>query len=65
VVGDALTLTEVAEMLRLRTKTVADYARRRELAGRRIGRRWLFAQEAFAPSWKGCRSGSSSVSHED
>jgi len=41
-----LTLTEVAEILGLRIKTVAEYARRGELVGRRIGRRWIFAEEA-------------------
>jgi len=44
--GRQLTLAEVAETLRLRTKTVAQCARRGELVGRRIGRRWIFAQEA-------------------
>jgi len=42
-----MTLTEVAEMLRLRTKTVAQYARRGELAGRQIGRRWVFQRAAL------------------
>jgi excisionase family DNA binding protein len=46
VVGRQLTLTDVAEVLRLRTKTFARYAKRGELVGRRIGRRWVFTQAA-------------------
>ena len=37
-----LTLCEVAELLRLSTRTVRGYVRRGEINGRLIGRRWRF-----------------------
>src|SRR5207245_1974783 len=52
-----LTVIEVAEILGARPKTVCNYARRGELVGRRIGRRWIFTQAALAavlevmPEW--------------
>ena len=53
-----LTLDEAAEILRLRRRTVAGYARRGELKGRLIGRRWRFRRQAIdafydrAPEWR-------------
>jgi len=40
-----LTLREVAELLRLHPRTVREFVRRGELAGRIIGRRWRFRRE--------------------
>lgn len=37
-----LTLREAAEVLRLSTRTVREYLRRREIEGRIIGGRWRF-----------------------
>ena len=41
-----LTLTEVAQLVRLHPKAVVEYVRRGELAGQQIGRRWTFSQAA-------------------
>ena len=42
-IGDhLLTLREAAEVLRLSTRTVREYAQRGEIEGRIIGRRWRF-----------------------
>ena len=40
-----LTRDEVADLLRLSSRTVAEYVRRGELRGRLIGRRWRFRHE--------------------
>lgn len=40
-----LTRDEVADLLRLSPRTVAEYVRRGELRGRLIGRRWRFRHE--------------------
>ena len=40
-----LTRDEVAELLRLSPRTVAEYVRRGELRGRLVGRRWRFRHE--------------------
>jgi len=37
-----LTLAEAAEVLRLSTRTVREYVRRREIRGKIIGKRWRF-----------------------
>jgi excisionase family DNA binding protein len=37
-----LTLSEAAEVLRLSTRTVREYVKRREIRGRLIGKRWRF-----------------------
>lgn len=37
-----LTLREAAEVLRLSTRTVREYVKRREIKGKIIGRRWRF-----------------------
>lgn len=58
-VGQALlTINEAAAILRLHPRTVREYARRGELAGRLIGRRWRFKRkdidafvEAAPSSW--------------
>jgi excisionase family DNA binding protein len=54
-----LTLKEAAEVLRLHPRTVREYVRRGELAGRVIGGRWRFRRkdlDAFfdsaAPQWQ-------------
>jgi excisionase family DNA binding protein len=44
--SEALTLTQVAKILNLETKTVVAYVRRGELVGQQIGRRWTFSQAA-------------------
>jgi excisionase family DNA binding protein len=44
--SEALTLTQVAKILNLETKTVVAYVRRGELVGQQIGRRWMFSQAA-------------------
>jgi excisionase family DNA binding protein len=42
-IGDRLlTLSEAAEVLRLSTRTVREYVKRREISGKIIGRRWRF-----------------------
>jgi excisionase family DNA binding protein len=42
-IGDRLlTLSEAAEVLRLSTRTVREYIRRREIRGKIIGKRWRF-----------------------
>ena len=53
-----LTLREVAEVLRLSTRTVREYVHRGEIEGRIIGGRWRFRRadlDAFfanaPPSW--------------
>lgn len=43
-----LTRDEVADLLRLSSRTVAEYVRRGELRGRLIGRRWRFREEDVA-----------------
>lgn len=40
-----LTIREAAEILRVHTRTVREYIRRRELQGRLIGRRWRFRRK--------------------
>jgi excisionase family DNA binding protein len=40
-----LTLKEAAEVLRLHPRTVREYVRRGELAGRLIGGRWRFRRQ--------------------
>ena len=40
-----LTRDEVAGILRLSSRTVAEYVRRGELRGRLVGRRWRFRHE--------------------
>lgn len=40
-----LTRDEVAGILRLSSRTVAEYVRRGELRGRLVGRRWRFCAE--------------------
>jgi len=37
-----LTLREAAEVLRLSTRTVREYVKRREIRGKLIGKRWRF-----------------------
>jgi excisionase family DNA binding protein len=37
-----LTLREAAEVLRLSTRTVREYVKRREIKGKIIGKRWRF-----------------------
>jgi excisionase family DNA binding protein len=37
-----LTLREAAEVLRLSTRTVREYVKRREIRGKIIGKRWRF-----------------------
>jgi excisionase family DNA binding protein len=37
-----LTLREAAEVLRLSTRTVREYVKRREIKGKLIGNRWRF-----------------------
>jgi excisionase family DNA binding protein len=42
-IGDRLlTLREAAEVLRLSTRTVREYVKRREIKGKLIGNRWRF-----------------------
>jgi excisionase family DNA binding protein len=42
-IGDRLlTLSEAAEVLRLSTRTVREYVKRREIRGKIIGKRWRF-----------------------
>lgn len=40
-----LTLGEAAEVLRLSTRTVREYVKRREIRGKIIGKRWRFRRE--------------------
>jgi excisionase family DNA binding protein len=40
-----LTLREAAEVLRLSTRTVREYVKRREIRGKLIGKRWRFRRE--------------------
>jgi len=39
-----LTLAEAAEVLRLSTRTVREYVKRREIKGKLIGKRWRFGR---------------------
>jgi excisionase family DNA binding protein len=45
---DALSTTEVAELLGIPRSTVHELARRGDLPARRVGRRWLFLPDRIA-----------------
>jgi excisionase family DNA binding protein len=50
-IGDRLlTLHEAADVLRLSTRTVREYAQRGEIEGRIIGGRWRFRLQTWTPS---------------
>jgi len=49
-----LTLAEVADVLRLNVRTVRELVRRRELAGRLVGRRWRFRREDVDAFFDAC-----------
>ena len=44
--AEVLTLEQLAELLQLDEKTVAQLARRGEIPGRKLGREWRFSREA-------------------
>ena len=58
IVGDLLTLAQVAEIMCIRPRAVVDYVNRGELRGDRVGRSWWFTQDAIdsffeePPAWR-------------
>ena len=57
-VGDLLTLGQVAEILGVHSRAIVELVNRGELEGQRIGRRWEFTQAAIddfldePPAWQ-------------